>query len=215
MRPAVVSRRVSIRWIPDPPSEPTLTLVLTSPAGHYVDIRPLIEGGSIQWAFAGTCTHEIVEGVSTGTWTHEIDSQVDSIYQDSGHFTDLPNGDSLETGRMKDDEGVERDYEEVWHDEDAQPADCYVLKMGDEYGVGYFIRMGVHAQGIIKTKEKKISVIRWDAQGGPWRVVLQSGSQVDWFPAPEALPVLRSGEVYFVGGNGGHAWNVVEHTTQT
>ncbi|KAK4948775.1 hypothetical protein LTR66_010782 [Elasticomyces elasticus] len=37
-----ISRRVHIAWWPDPPSEPTNTLVLTSRACQYVDIRILM-----------------------------------------------------------------------------------------------------------------------------------------------------------------------------
>ena len=36
-----ISIRESIRWIPDPFSEPTSTLVLTSAAKRFVDIRVL------------------------------------------------------------------------------------------------------------------------------------------------------------------------------
>ncbi|TPX08852.1 uncharacterized protein E0L32_009670 [Thyridium curvatum] len=36
-----VSIREHIRWLPDPPSEPTSTLVLTSPENRFVDIRVL------------------------------------------------------------------------------------------------------------------------------------------------------------------------------
>ena len=216
-----MSRRLSIRWMPDPPSEPTSTLVLTSPAEYYVDVRFLIEGENgplsskpiVQWAFAGTCTHEIVDGLTVGAWIHEIDSQVEKVYQDSGHFTDMANGDSLETGRMKDEYGVERDYEEVWRDQSVEHADCCVLQMKNQRSVGYFIQIGEHAQGMIRTKEGGISVIRWNAGGGLWRVVAQSGTQVDWFPVPEALAPLQTGAVVIASG---HSWNVVErldHTT--
>lgn len=40
-QPTVTTRRY-IRWATDPATEPTTTLVLTSPAGHFVDIRVLL-----------------------------------------------------------------------------------------------------------------------------------------------------------------------------
>ncbi|KAJ8607495.1 hypothetical protein MRB53_040267 [Persea americana] len=39
--PASISRRLFIQWLPDVPTEPTGTLVLTSPEGRFVDIRIL------------------------------------------------------------------------------------------------------------------------------------------------------------------------------
>lgn len=45
---ADISVRESIRWKPDEASEPTSTLVLTSPGRHFVDVRILLP--------LGTCT---------------------------------------------------------------------------------------------------------------------------------------------------------------
>jgi hypothetical protein len=42
-----ISHRASIRWLPDPASEPTSTLVLTSPTGWYIDIRILLSRETI------------------------------------------------------------------------------------------------------------------------------------------------------------------------
>lgn len=39
--PPSISLRDSIRWLPDSPSEPTRTVVLTSPQNRFVDIRVL------------------------------------------------------------------------------------------------------------------------------------------------------------------------------
>jgi hypothetical protein len=39
---ATISHRKFIRWLPDEASEPTSTLVLTSPAGRFVDLRVLL-----------------------------------------------------------------------------------------------------------------------------------------------------------------------------
>ena len=49
-----VAFRKSIRWLPDPPSEPTHTVVLTGPSGVFLDIRFLKDTpNEIDWAFAG------------------------------------------------------------------------------------------------------------------------------------------------------------------
>jgi hypothetical protein len=46
------SVRVSLRWLPDPASEPTNTLALNVGA-YYVDLRTVIADGSIEWGMAG------------------------------------------------------------------------------------------------------------------------------------------------------------------
>jgi hypothetical protein len=43
---AGISFRKFIRWLPDEASEPTSTLVLTSPEKRFVDIRVLLANGS-------------------------------------------------------------------------------------------------------------------------------------------------------------------------
>lgn len=47
-----ISTRVSIRWLPDEPSEPTDTLVFNV-GSYFVDVRVLKSDGSIDWAMAG------------------------------------------------------------------------------------------------------------------------------------------------------------------
>ena len=39
-----ICTREYIRWLPDEPSEPTSTVVVTSPQNRYVDIRVLLSG---------------------------------------------------------------------------------------------------------------------------------------------------------------------------
>lgn len=46
------STRISIRWLPDPPTESTDTLVL-SVGGYYVDLRVKKDDGTIDWLLAG------------------------------------------------------------------------------------------------------------------------------------------------------------------
>lgn len=49
---ARLSTRISIRWLPDPPSEPTDTLVM-SVGEHYMDLRVTKAETTIDWAMAG------------------------------------------------------------------------------------------------------------------------------------------------------------------
>ena len=62
--PYDISTRISLRWLPDPPSEPTDTLVFNV-GDYFVDLRVLKADSSIDWAMAGEkqvlstdpCTH--------------------------------------------------------------------------------------------------------------------------------------------------------------
>jgi len=47
-----ISTRISIRWLPDPASEPSDVLVYNV-GSYYLDLRILKESGEIEWAFAG------------------------------------------------------------------------------------------------------------------------------------------------------------------
>ncbi|QDS75451.1 hypothetical protein FKW77_004095 [Venturia effusa] len=99
-----VSHRASIRWLPDPASEPTSTLVLTSSTDWFIDIRillsretapPLLEVDDdellqppadskcslpvekIDWAFAGSSksTSGGENKPRHSEWTHWVDSK--------------------------------------------------------------------------------------------------------------------------------------------
>ena len=124
-----ITTRISIAWLPDPPSEPTSTLVLSTPNGRFVDIRLTLSlthpsdigACSLELANAGTGTYGVDnDGRKWGRWTHEIDSRPGfsvgekDVEEDMGWMRTLGNGDTLEEGRMKDSQGVLRDYEEIW-----------------------------------------------------------------------------------------------------
>jgi len=47
-----ISTRISLRWLPDPPSEPTDTLVFNVGA-YFMDLRVLKADTSIDWGMAG------------------------------------------------------------------------------------------------------------------------------------------------------------------
>lgn len=196
MRLPTISERVSFRWTPNPPSEPTITLVVTSPGGYFVDVRVLkptaSEPKSLQWAFAGRASHETVNGKSKGSWVHLVDSKHPSGFEDSGVFEDLPNGDSLEKGAMMDDvSGVVRDYEEVWHDYVADPPRFRVME-GSGGGVrGFFILMAQYALGIVKDAENRIGVSKWVEESGEWQRVFNYGDLQNHLPSPSSTAGLE------------------------
>ncbi|KAI0395324.1 hypothetical protein F5Y17DRAFT_203729 [Xylariaceae sp. FL0594] len=100
-----ISLRESIQWLPDDasPSEPTSTIVLTSPGCRFVDIRVLKQqhqpshthtpSAALDWAFAGFSTSTPLPGGGRhSTWRHVIDSRhpfpVDVV--DKGDIYPLP-----------------------------------------------------------------------------------------------------------------------------
>ncbi|KAI5120767.1 hypothetical protein M0805_004730 [Coniferiporia weirii] len=143
-RPSATTR-VSIRWRDGEPEERTSTLVLTSPAKLFVDLRIFKDTaayantgnldrsglGAIDWAFAGRATYgpENPDGASTCAWTHWVDSRTAdaAAVHDAGISTRLPNGDTLEKGEMLNADGILLPYEEVWHDESVEPASAAVF----------------------------------------------------------------------------------------
>jgi len=100
-KPGTATTRRYIRRNNGEAAEATSTLVLTSPRGHFVDIRPLKKSGSsltlplpavtrdivepsfgtidlsgLQWAFAGKATTtDRPDGSQHCAWTHLVDSQ--------------------------------------------------------------------------------------------------------------------------------------------
>ncbi|KAI6808075.1 hypothetical protein KC367_g6737 [Hortaea werneckii] len=143
-----ISIRESIRWIPDPFSEPTSTLVLTSAAKRFVDIRVLKDSSlsqhspsmtedtdlkpfsALDWAFAGTSSSSVGSPDDNGNavahceWRHWIDNRTGNPEDvvDEGKMYPIE-GDgqrSLEKGRMVNpDTGRMTEYEEIWRDVDA------------------------------------------------------------------------------------------------
>ncbi|KAJ4393709.1 hypothetical protein N0V93_002924 [Gnomoniopsis smithogilvyi] len=139
-----VSFRDHIRWGSDPASEPTSTLVLTSPGHYFVDIRvfktalahqsgetapntgvtPHLARENLDWAIGGTSAstqRSLPDGthVSHSVFTHWVDSRTKEPEKatDEGDMLPQPDGTTLETGRMVNPAtGVETDYEELWRD---------------------------------------------------------------------------------------------------
>lgn len=191
-----VSERRYIRWLPDQPSEPTSTIVLTSAQSRFVDLRILKDSppdvlAQIDWAFAGTSAsqpaHEergrIIPAHST--WTHWVDSRVSYEEEpptDEGDMYPQPNGDVLEKGRMAHPEtGIVTEYEELWTDIEVRRTGqdttrVSVVLMADDSARrarGMIVRIGQWCQGILKIGND-LSVERWEyCEGSP-------GDQTGW-----------------------------------
>ncbi|KAL6359729.1 hypothetical protein LRP88_07152 [Fusarium phalaenopsidis] len=136
-----ISVRKWIRWVPEEASEPTSTLVLTSPGRHFVDLRIYLPEGHqgpwtgqhdplplsrLEWGIAGvsistkrpdstgklTSYSAFHQWISSRTLTPEL-------FSDAGFMYPQPNDLTLEKGSMLNpDTGVEGEYEELWHDVD-------------------------------------------------------------------------------------------------
>ncbi|KAK2044030.1 hypothetical protein LZ31DRAFT_554721 [Colletotrichum somersetense] len=137
-----ISFREHIRWIPDEASEPTSTVVLTSPQRRFVDLRilksppppadnaPTTHGiERLEWGIAGTSSSSLRDGrdgiqVRHSRWEHWIDSRTTEPENaaDEGDMYEQPGGLTLEKGRMVNPAtGAETDYEELWRDIDPVP----------------------------------------------------------------------------------------------
>ncbi|KAK3379056.1 hypothetical protein B0T24DRAFT_145050 [Lasiosphaeria ovina] len=122
-----ISIREYIRWLPDAASEPTSTIVLTSPGRRFVDLRILnpppgqqAQGSErlplsrLDWAIAGTSeswpleaspsTGSANEGASRAQWRHWIDSRTADtrgLVDEGVNYPQPPDGaKTLEKGRM-------------------------------------------------------------------------------------------------------------------
>ncbi|KAI1331070.1 hypothetical protein F5Y16DRAFT_360452 [Xylariaceae sp. FL0255] len=143
-----ISIRQWIRWLPDAESEPTSTMVLTSPERRFVDIRILNHDlmqarnpkslSNLDWAFAGISSSTTQpNGTTHCKWQHVVDSRTrynpESIVVDEGVIhAPRPDGKSLETGSMINPAtGIMTDYEELWADEELGGVE---EEGGDVYG---------------------------------------------------------------------------------
>lgn len=136
-----ISTRQHIRWGCDAPSEPTSTLVITSPGRHFVDIRILktayhdapsamLPLASLDWAFAGSSSSYQITRPDGAQATHAVFKHwVDSRTAEPEAITD--EGDMLpdpsdaqlisETGTMVNPEtGIITEYQELWRDQEPQ-----------------------------------------------------------------------------------------------
>jgi hypothetical protein len=121
--PPNISTRAFIQWLPDPPSEPTSTEVLTSRQKFFVDIRILKDFSKIDWAFAGRSESRKNEatGNTSTRWHHTVDSRfidAESVIDQAEMLPEDPeSGIALEKGSMVNPTtGVEAAYVEGWRE---------------------------------------------------------------------------------------------------
>ncbi|CAK7214318.1 hypothetical protein SBRCBS47491_002100 [Sporothrix bragantina] len=220
---AGISHRVSIAWLPAPHSEPTSTVVLTSPGRRFVDVRVLgttKESQELDWALAGTSSSTpVAKGVSDCVWRHWVDSHYENedadAQVDRGRNTDQPDGTVLETGAMVNPAtGKVQDYEEVWRDDDLPASSrCVVLQHESDKGDrGVAIVLGPYCQGILRTKKEGVTVERWQRETvedmDDWKLVFRLGSGKLPCKALTERQSLREGEDLVVGSN--QTWTVME-----
>lgn len=182
-----ISIRKHIRWLPGEASEPTSTVVLTSPDRRFVDLRIRLgeqlslEGkqplSALDWAIAGTSSSVPLEGdVSHSQWNHWIDSRAldTTNVADEGDMYPQPDGSTLEKGHMINPEtGVDTQYEELWVSEEIQAVPvlvagdgnsdaplCVVLEMQrDEVKRrGMIVRLGQYCQAFVRAGDGEADI---------------------------------------------------------
>jgi hypothetical protein len=174
---------------PGTPSEPTSTLVLTSPRSTFVDLRffkPLEsspsnnQSNTLEWGFAGHSESrpKSEPGVSHSTWTHFVDSRFPvgaEIPVDEGDMYTISEKLTLEHGHaFHPHYKAVKTHEEMWEDEDiltfktsSDPAEesklCTVLRLQDDTkGIrGIIVRLGQYIQGIVVMGDQ-VAAERWE-----------------------------------------------------
>jgi hypothetical protein len=214
-----ISRRISIRFLPSPPSEPTNTLVLTAGiptssqcSNFFVDFRPLSASPSeCEWAFAG---YKVQPHPNKSRWIHLIDSrgaewEGEHGIEDSGVFETLPNGDELERGEMLNPvSGKVGPYEEVWRDEPLPPNLQVTVALTETDGgvKGVVVRMGQWLQGILRISPDEVVASRYWWAAGDWALRANYGAPhyPDTIPT-NALEGRATGDQFT---HGGRLWTV-------
>ncbi|KAF5314276.1 hypothetical protein D9619_011849 [Psilocybe cf. subviscida] len=162
-----ISLRRSIRWLPDPPSEPTHTVVLIGPSGVFLDVRFLkASPKQIDWAFAGYRT-EVSPNVVE--FKHHIDSRTTEPVVDTGTNSTISPGVTLEVGEMVNPEtGKMTAYEEIWEEPRLESVSAM------------FIRNVAGTVWHARVNQWQIALGR-DAEGRfwAWQAVKRAGSEWD------------------------------------
>ncbi|KAI6781457.1 uncharacterized protein J7T54_001419 [Emericellopsis cladophorae] len=228
-----ISLREYIRWLPDDATEPTSTIVVTSPGSHFVDIRALrpasaptdwpspsaetvqLTPDQLDWAIAGTSSYERAGNHTRGRWAHWIDSRTtdtDGVADEGDNHTQ-PDGTTLEKGVMLNPAtGKETEYEELWRDVQVLPLSgdkirSVVVQMDKGNDTrGSVVLAGQYCQGLLR-KAGAISVERWQFGQCGWEKVLGMGTGS--LPCHQILSAsdLSQGQTFDFGGDD---WKVVE-----
>ncbi|KAL6400880.1 HRI1 domain protein [Ilyonectria robusta] len=232
-----ISLREHIRWLPDEASEPTSTVVVTSPQRRYVDLRIFRPEGDqkawsgqeealpvdrLEWGIAGTSSSWMRDDGKGGQirhsqWEHWIDSHTTEPENatDEGDMFPQPDGTTLETGSMVNPAtGKDTAYEEVWLDVEPIPTSTsdvksIVLHMETETGGrGSVVRLGQYCQGFLREGDL-MTAERWEWEAAKgWKRTIRMGDAE--LPCEKVLDDglgAKKDEVVEIGGN---AWKVVE-----
>ncbi|KAJ6784899.1 hypothetical protein PWT90_02372 [Aphanocladium album] len=181
-----VSHRKYIRWYPDEASEPTSTLVLTSPQNRFVDLRILLpsDGATklsmdptgelpldrLDWAIAGTTISEAAtsptgESIRRSTFSHWVSSRdVDPAgVSDVGDMYPQEDGTTLEKGEMLNPAtGRLTRYDELWLDLLPPTSDVVAVLRVDAGAVkGMLVWIGSLCQALVRDEEG-IALERWE-----------------------------------------------------
>ncbi|KAK0636764.1 hypothetical protein B0T17DRAFT_504177 [Bombardia bombarda] len=228
-----ISVREHIRWLPDAASEPTSTIVLTSPERRFVDLRILLagdeptsageEGGNLplsrlDWAIAGTS--------SSTPRRSEDNPPVEYSHAEWHHWINSRTADTANGRMVNPTTGIETDYEELWRSEPigsvpvsvpvpgAAGATCVVLKMHDDDSRkrGMLVRLGQYCQAVVRRGDL-ITVERWkwtaaDSTGGGWTRQVKIGDGE--LPTDFATEFGHEAEVGDEVKVGADIWEVVE-----
>ncbi|AEO66270.1 uncharacterized protein THITE_2045531 [Thermothielavioides terrestris NRRL 8126] len=234
-----ISIREYIRWLPDDASEPTSTIVLTTPQRRFVDIRvlkplpsdpasadPVIPPSQLDWAIAGTSTSSSsnINGASHSQWHHWIDSRTadaESVV-DEGHMLGHPSDPALtlEKGRMVNPTtGVETDYEEMWRSEPvetvpcagggAAEVTCLALHPETRPRRGLVVRLGQYCQAFARDGDH-IALERLKWDSDQQRWVRQVRLGEQEFPTDMTTYFAHEASVGDEVTIGGRVWKVVE-----
>ncbi|KAI9059500.1 hypothetical protein FKP32DRAFT_1668615 [Trametes sanguinea] len=220
-----ISERLYIRWLPAEPSEPTSTLVLTTPGRHFPSgtgagqrARPRAAHVA-RMGFAGravgTPTH--------GRWIHDISSRPahPDDGADEGDVAPHPTRPDveLERGRMRHpDSGAMTEYEEAWKAVSVLPLGGPRAREGRRVAVwlerqqgaadkkGTIVRVGQYCQGIVREgTEVAVQRWQWTEVEGAWQKVGQVGDLA--IPCDAAWSEVKEGDVVQRGGS---TWDVRE-----
>lgn len=188
----------------------------------------------LEWAFAGVSSSEQrTDGdgkqISHSIWRHWVDSRTRNAESvvDEGDMVTIPDGTTLETGRMVNPAtGVQTDYEEVWESVEALPGVdmaapdraqgvfCAVVRLDEPSGRrGMVIRLGQFCQGILVGDDVHVERWEWTEEGG-WQTTFSVGLEVEELHSVIGrLTNPSRGENYRQGSKmrvGDGDWEVVE-----
>jgi hypothetical protein len=171
-----ILKRISVRWLPDEAYENTDTIALNV-GGFYMDLRIVTADQSLEWSRAGERKAVISEDPTTFQWTRLIDS-LGSTQTDEAAFTNLPNGDDLESGIFTKD-GTPTAYEEVWRDVTGAMAEnmpSWIVQSKNGYAFygkvrGICIGMRRDEQGHFEVRRED-----YDPSEKCWKLVFESGT---------------------------------------